>query len=148
MSCQKTSKQVFQMRKERKNIFRALFRDPFQPFLQNDGNDRSYSYIVQKRGSNRMIKIAKDLKSALQAESRGCRSLTQYVASIWEASKETMKQIFWKSSIGNGNIVHYTFYQHFENPMLIRNRDLGTIKDVDRVHSDLRSVRGEPFEYP
>ena len=58
MSCQKTSKQVFQMRKERKNIFRALFRDPFQPFLQNDGNDRSYSYIVQKRGSKRVIKIA------------------------------------------------------------------------------------------
>ena len=51
MLSQKTFKQVIQMRKERKNIFRALFRDPFQPFLQSSGNGRSYSYIVQKRES-------------------------------------------------------------------------------------------------
>ena len=40
------------MRKERKNIFRALFRDPFQPFLQSNANGRSYSYIVQKQESH------------------------------------------------------------------------------------------------
>ena len=51
MLSQTTFKQVFQMRKERKNIFRALFRDPFQPFLLSNGNGRSYSYIVQKRES-------------------------------------------------------------------------------------------------
>lgn len=51
-----------------------------------------------------------------------------------------MKQIFWKSSIGNGNIVHYTFYQHFENPMLIRNRDPGTIKAVEFSPVSLRST--------
>ena len=60
-------------------------------------------------------------------------SLIKYVSSLWEASKETMKQIFWKSSIGNGNIVHYTFYQHFENPMLIRNRDPWT---QTSIHND------------
>ena len=106
------------MARERKNIFRALFRDPFQPFLRTQAGDRSYSYVFQSRNP----------QTTLRSRQNGidCESLIKYVSSLWEASKETMKQIFWKSSIGNGNIVHYTFYQHFENPMLIRNRDLGT----------------------
>ena len=105
------------MGRERKNIFRALFRDPFQPFLRTQAGDRSYSYVFQSRNpQTTLLSPQNDVN---------CESLIKCVSSLWEASKETMKQIFWKSSIGNGNIVHYTFYQHFENPMLIRNRDLG-----------------------
>ena len=103
------------MRKERKNIFRALFRDPFQPFLQTEIGSNEILPIVRGRGTN--VGVGNDRFENIRSTNDGsddqCRYpyIIFYIISILEATKEILKQIFWKSYIGNGNIVHYTFYQ-------------------------------------